>query len=317
MTKPTHRALRAAFVVTYGDRVLLVRTSAGYRTVPARRLHAGESPLAAPWPAFAETEFAALRPALLGLHEDVPWGQEHFQRLPHALTFALHYHMPVREQPPLSPALPDWDATWTPLAEAAPVLQRDLGPVAASLLLDPALPRPALTGDPIGGSATDGSATEAGERTRVNVRVAACDADGRLLLLRRGDGERFWVPGRSLQRDETLRDCAARAVREETGLSMPVGPLLAVDAHHVFSAAATGAVRTLVAQALFLAFAPDGLPAAFMSLDTKEPEREVHLVAAAGVAALPPLSPVLLSDWGRVIAAVPPDTYTLSVAGEA
>jgi 8-oxo-dGTP diphosphatase len=56
------------------------------------------------------------------------------------------------------------------------------------------------------------------------------DADGRVLLIRRAHApsEGLWsLPGGRIEAGETPPEAAAREVREETGLRVDVGPLLA------------------------------------------------------------------------------------------
>jgi ADP-ribose pyrophosphatase YjhB (NUDIX family) len=60
----------------------------------------------------------------------------------------------------------------------------------------------------------------AGERTLI--AMGACgvvrDADGRVLLIRRSDNGRWAFPSGTMELGETVRDCAIRELREETGL---------------------------------------------------------------------------------------------------
>lgn len=63
------------------------------------------------------------------------------------------------------------------------------------------------------------------------------DESGRILLQRRRDNEMWALPGGVMELGESLAECAAREVREETGLI--VEPVLIVgtytDPKHVFS----------------------------------------------------------------------------------
>lgn len=66
---------------------------------------------------------------------------------------------------------------------------------------------------------------------RLAVSAVVLDATGRVLLIERGKppGEGLWsVPGGRLELGETVAAAVAREVREETGLAVTVGELVAV-----------------------------------------------------------------------------------------
>ena len=65
----------------------------------------------------------------------------------------------------------------------------------------------------------------------VAVAAIVIDDDGRVLVVQRGrpPGEGLWtVPGGKLEAGERIADAVAREVREETGLDVEPGPLVAV-----------------------------------------------------------------------------------------
>ena len=63
------------------------------------------------------------------------------------------------------------------------------------------------------------------------------DADGRILLHRRRDNEKWALPGGVMEIGESLGDCAVREVREETGLLVEPAGIVGIysDPKHVFS----------------------------------------------------------------------------------
>jgi 8-oxo-dGTP diphosphatase len=66
-------------------------------------------------------------------------------------------------------------------------------------------------------------------RPVIGVAVAAKTADGRWLLIRRGDTGQWALPGGTLEWGETLRQAAARELAEETGVEQAtLGELLGV-----------------------------------------------------------------------------------------
>jgi 8-oxo-dGTP diphosphatase len=65
-------------------------------------------------------------------------------------------------------------------------------------------------------------------RPVVGIAAAARTADGRLLLIRRGDSGKWALPGGTLEWGENLRDAITREVFEETGARViELGELLA------------------------------------------------------------------------------------------
>ncbi|WP_131739367.1 NUDIX hydrolase [Actinomadura roseirufa] len=61
------------------------------------------------------------------------------------------------------------------------------------------------------------------------------DDQGRVLLLRRPDNDLWTIPTGGLKKGETIRQCAARECREETGIEIETGALVGVftTPHHV------------------------------------------------------------------------------------
>lgn len=56
--------------------------------------------------------------------------------------------------------------------------------------------------------------------------VAMFDGDGRILLLRRKDNDKWTVPGGTMEFGESLVECAVREVREETGFDIEISGLI-------------------------------------------------------------------------------------------
>ena len=56
--------------------------------------------------------------------------------------------------------------------------------------------------------------------------VALLNSDGKILLLRRKDNEKWTMPGGTLNFGESLADCAAREVLEETGFRIRITGLI-------------------------------------------------------------------------------------------
>jgi ADP-ribose pyrophosphatase YjhB (NUDIX family) len=63
------------------------------------------------------------------------------------------------------------------------------------------------------------------------------DEEGRLLLHRRSDNERWALPGGAMDIGETIAQCAEREVREETGLTVEAHRVVGIycDPEHVFA----------------------------------------------------------------------------------
>jgi ADP-ribose pyrophosphatase YjhB (NUDIX family) len=60
------------------------------------------------------------------------------------------------------------------------------------------------------------------------VRAVVFDEDGRLLLIRRRDNQRWALPAGTMELDESIYDCLVREVWEETGLTVQEATLFAV-----------------------------------------------------------------------------------------
>jgi len=61
--------------------------------------------------------------------------------------------------------------------------------------------------------------------------VLVRDEDGRVLLLRRTDNGLWTIPTGGLKKGETIRQCAIRECREETGIEVEVTGLVGVFSH--------------------------------------------------------------------------------------
>jgi ADP-ribose pyrophosphatase YjhB (NUDIX family) len=63
------------------------------------------------------------------------------------------------------------------------------------------------------------------------------DDEGRVLLHRRSDNERWALPGGAMDIGETIAQCAEREVREETGLTVKAYRIVGIysDPGHVFA----------------------------------------------------------------------------------
>jgi len=111
--------------------------------------------------------------------------------------------------------------------------------------------------------------TAAHERFLVGVTGLGVDPQGRVLLARHRFGAPQWrFLGGFLGRRERVEDALAREIREETGLSIEVGPLLEVvtgfrwaRVELVFAFRLIGGAEALTAEVAELGwFAPDALP---------------------------------------------------------
>src|SRR4029079_10499176 len=111
--------------------------------------------------------------------------------------------------------------------------------------------------------------TAAHERFLVGVTGLGVDPQGRVLLARHRFGAPQWrFLGGFLGRRERVEDALAREIREETGLSIEVGPLLEVvtgfrwaRVELVFAFRLIGGAEALTAEVAALGwFRPDALP---------------------------------------------------------
>jgi ADP-ribose pyrophosphatase YjhB (NUDIX family) len=111
--------------------------------------------------------------------------------------------------------------------------------------------------------------TAAHERFLVGVTGLGVDAQGRVLLARHRFGAPQWrFLGGFLGRRERVEDALVREIREETGLSIEVGPVLEVVTGYrwarvelVFAFRVTGGTEALSAEVAELGwFATDALP---------------------------------------------------------
>lgn len=71
----------------------------------------------------------------------------------------------------------------------------------------------------------------------VAASAVVTDDAGRLLLVRRGDSGNWALPGGAMDLGESVTDCAAREVAEETGLAVEVTGLVGIytDPRHVIA----------------------------------------------------------------------------------
>lgn len=64
---------------------------------------------------------------------------------------------------------------------------------------------------------------------RMGAGILLSDASGRVLLVRPTYKPTWEIPGGVVEIDESPRDCVARELVEELGISLPVGRLLCID----------------------------------------------------------------------------------------
>jgi 8-oxo-dGTP diphosphatase len=74
--------------------------------------------------------------------------------------------------------------------------------------------------------------------------VALFDAEGRILLLRRKDNDKWTMPGGTMDFGESLGHCAVREVQEETGFEIEIQGLIGTYTDpHILIAYSDGEVR--------------------------------------------------------------------------
>ena len=74
--------------------------------------------------------------------------------------------------------------------------------------------------------------------------VALFDAEGRILLLRRKDNDKWTMPGGTMDFGESLGQCAVREVREETGFEIDISGLIGTYTDpHILIVYSDGEVR--------------------------------------------------------------------------
>ena len=114
------------------------------------------------------------------------------------------------------------------------------------------------------------------------------DDQGRILLHRRRDNDRWALPGGKMELGESIGECAIREVREETGLDVQLIGIVGIysDPKHVFSYD-DGEVRQEFS-ICFLASVTGG------DLSTSEESHEVRFFDPAQVTQLPMVDSIKL-----------------------
>ena len=69
-------------------------------------------------------------------------------------------------------------------------------------------------------------------RWHIGANALVRDQHGRILLVRPYRSPRFQLPGGQVDAHETPQDATGRELHEETGLDLPVGPLIAISYEH-------------------------------------------------------------------------------------